>query len=109
MKTRRRQRRRKTMRKTIKYGGGTVKKYIPLLGPDEERKKKIGRKSENAYSVLRRNNVQQRGPLPSIKTSSIKIPQSISLNSFIPSGSYANDTPKVKKLVKHYNKMIKKK
>lgn len=104
MKTRRRQRRRKTMRKTMNYGGGTVKKYIPLLGPDEERKKKIGRKSENAYSVLRRNNVQQRGPLPPIKT-----PQSISLNSFIPSGSYANDTPKVKKLVKHYNKMTKKK
>jgi hypothetical protein len=103
MKTRRRHRKRKTMRKTMRYGG-TVKKYIPLLAPDEERKKKIGRKSENAYSVLRRNNVQQRGPLPSIKT-----PQSISLNSFIRSGSYANDTPKVKKLVKHYNKMIKKK
>ena len=32
----------------------------------------------------------------------------MSLDNFVPSGSYANDTPKIKKLIKKYEKMNRK-
>lgn len=107
MKTRRyrrsKQRTSKTVRTSKKYGGATPKKYSPL--DVHEKRKKI--KKEGNYSVLVRHppipKEHNQGPLPKIKT-----PHSMSFDNFVPSGSYANDTPKIKKLIKKYEKLSKK-
>ena len=102
-RSKRRTRRSKTVRTSKKYGGATPKKYSPL--DVNEKRKKI--KNEGNYSVLVRvppvPKEHNQGPLPKIKT-----PHSMSLDNFVPSGSYANDTPIIKKLIKKYEKMNRK-